>query len=323
MRAFLLRCLLFALVLGAVAWALDAMLMHGIRQRRTHTLGAWNRVVQGRMDAQVLFTGSSRCLMHFDAQAIGERTGLRCWNLGMDGTQLELQLGWLRTYLAHNPAPKVIVQNVDLISLTPDSGVFFPAQYPPYLNEPDVYRAVRSVDHTWWKDRWIPLYSFSRLGLPYAGLAISGLLGREDTLTDPLVLGHEKRDWPWDGTFDRFVKEHPHGITRPIDRRMVDVLRQIIRAGHEAGSHVVLVVVPELLEMQQFTINRTEVLAVFAQVAREEGALFRDLSCAADLCGERRWFYNSQHLNAGGVARFTPVVADSVSVWAAQPRMPS
>ncbi|MBV6403728.1 MAG: hypothetical protein IT228_03800 [Flavobacteriales bacterium] len=321
MARFLRRFLWSALLVAALALALDALLMHGLRRRTTDVFGVWNDVVHGRAGADVLFTGSSRSLVHFDAAAIAARTGLRCYNIGMDGTQLDLQLGRLRTYLAHHPAPRLVVQEVDIISLEPDSGLYFAQQYAPYLGEPAVYEAVRKVAPDHWKDRWLPLYPFMRHGPGLTALAVQGLLGLEDTLHDPVHLGFELRDWKWEGSFDNFLKDHPDGVRYHESPHAEATLRTLIRTARAAGSLVVLCYTPELVENQRITLNRASILGTFARVAREEGVPFWDFS-QAPFCADRGFFYNSQHLNARGVARLTPMVADSVKTLlerAAQP----
>ncbi|MBK6629010.1 MAG: hypothetical protein IPJ87_02540 [Flavobacteriales bacterium] len=312
MAAFLRRAFGFALLAAVFAVALHALLMHGLRRRTTDVFGVWNDVISGRATSDVLFTGSSRSLVHFDAAAIASRTGLRAYNIGMDGTQLDLQSGRLHTYLAHHPAPRLVVQEVDIISLEPDSGLYFAQQYAPYLSEPAVYEAVRRVAPDHWKDRWLPLYPFMRHGPGLTALAVQGLLGLEDTLNDPVHLGFELRDWPWEGSFDNFLREHPDGVRYHESPHAVATLRTLIRTARAAGSQVALCYTPELVENQRITLNRASIMGTFARVAREEGVPFWDLS-SVPICTDRSFFYNSQHLNARGVAQLTPIVADSIT----------
>lgn len=322
MKPFLRRLLLFAAVLMVVAVGLDSLLKTGLRARRTFTLGVWNRVVNGELNAEVLFTGSSRALMHFDAASIGARIGRSAWNIGMDGNQLNHQLPWLITYLKYNRRPALVVQNVDLISLVPDSDIFFPSQYPPYLHEPPIYADLVRIDPDWRKDRFIPLYSFTRFGYAYAGLAIEGLLGLEDTLHDPLDHGFQRKDKAWDGTFDRFKARHPGGARRRNTQEAQALLRAIIRTAKEAGSRVVLVYTPEHRDMQDLTLDRAALIDTFRRIAREEGVPFWDFS-TLPLCSDRDLFYNSQHLNGRGVDLFTPVIADSIQALLRGPLTPA
>jgi len=317
MRTFLFRLLRFTLLLLLVTGGIDALLLKGLHMRRTHVFGVWNRTVHGEINADILFCGSSRAQKHFDARAIGALTSTRCYNIGMDGSQLDLQLPWLITYLAHNKAPRILVQEVDMISLMPDSALFFPSQYEPYLDEAPIYRAVSRIDHARWKDRWIPLYRYTRFGYPLAGLALQGLFGLEDTAHDPLRDGFARERKGWDGTFDHFRAGHPNGVSRRITQESEATLRTIIRTAQNKGSRVVLVYAPELDEMQRITLNREEVMAAFHAIAREMHVPFLDFS-RVQLCAERRWFYNSQHLNSAGVDRFTPMIADSLRTMLAR-----
>jgi hypothetical protein len=321
MKVFLRRLMLFTAVLTVVAVGLDSVLKAGLRQRRTFTLGVWNRLVDGRIQADVLFCGSSRAFIHFDAAAIGQRLGVSAWNIGMDGNQLNHQLPWLITYLRYNRPPKLVVQNVDMISLVPDSDIFFPSQYPPYLHEPPIYADLVHIDPDWRKDRFTPLYSFTRFGYTYAGLAIEGLLGLEDTVHDPLDHGFQRKDKTWDGTFDRFKAQHPDGVRRRNTPAAQAILRAIIRTAKEAGSRVVLVYTPEHRDMQELTLDRAALIDTFRRIAQEEGVPFWDFS-VLPLCDDRGLFYNSQHLNGRGVDQFTPMIADSIQALMREPLSP-
>jgi len=207
---------------------------------------------------------------------------------------------------------------VDMISLMPDTDVFFPSQYPPYLGERPVYDDLLRTAPDWWKDRWIPLYSFSRFGYGYAGLAVKGLLGLEDTLHDPFHQGFQRKDVPWDGGFEHFKAAHPNGIMRRNEEEARRTLGTIIRTAQQAGSKVVLVYTPELEEMQRLTLNRQELIDTFRGIAEEAGIPFWDFS-GAEICRDRKYFYNSQHMNGLGVDRFTPMLADSIALYLGRP----
>ena len=204
-----------------------------------------------------------------------------------------------------------VVQEVDIISLTPDSGLYFDQQYLPYLDEPAVRQAVYRIEPDAWMDRWIPLHGFMRhdMGLTY--LALQGIMHLEDTLNDAVHRGFELRDRAWEGSFDHLLEKHRDGIRYPTDTTAQRTLRTIIRTAQEAGAQVVLCYAPELVENQLITLNRAEIMDIYRRIAKEAGIPFWDFS-KATFSNDRAYFYNSQHMNAKGVALFTPMIADSL-----------
>ena len=313
MRRVIFRALIALMAVTSLSYAFNALLLHGLQQRHTGAFGQWNRVRAGTINAEVLFTGSSRCLMHFDAQVIGERTAMRCWNLGMDGSQPMLQRPWLLTYLKYNPPPRLIVQEVGALSLRTDSSVYYASQYAPYLAEDVVYDGLLSIDPAWWYDKHIPLHSFVRFGTGFTGMAIKGLFDLEDTI-DMLDHGYQSRRWKSAAGFDRFQQRWPEGSRYPITPQGTTALVSIIHIAKKAGARIVLVYAPEFLDDTLPEPNRQEVLDVYDRIAREDSILFRDFS-VLPWCTDRRWFHDSQHLNSDGVARLTSLLTDSVKVW--------
>jgi hypothetical protein len=68
---------------AALAHAVNALLLHGLRRRRAGDYGVWNAVVQGRLGTNVIVIGSSRALMDVNCDALTARLGLSCFNLGL------------------------------------------------------------------------------------------------------------------------------------------------------------------------------------------------------------------------------------------------
>ncbi len=291
--------------------ALDLFLINGLRQRKTHVLGVWNRLSDGSIEADVLFTGSSRAFLHYDAPEIQKRIQRSCYNIGMDGCQLDLQYPWLKTYLERNAPPQLIIQGVDIISLMPDTNVFFPTQFPPYLDNEDIYRTLVAIDPDWWRHRYVPMYSFALFGYEYTGLAIKGAFSLEDVANDPLKQGYHCRNKYWDGSFDRFKERNPKGLEYRVTEASIRKLEMIIELAAEHDVPIVLVYAPELSENFELTLDRDRILRIYKETAARYDIGFWDLS-KMGICNYRRYFYNSQHLNKDGVAVLTEEIAERI-----------
>src|SRR5207302_909891 len=80
----------------------NAQINSGLRRINTSSFGVWNRIVDGTINAEIVISGSSRALTHYDPRIIEERTGLTAFNIGLNGSQTDMQLARLKTYLRHN-----------------------------------------------------------------------------------------------------------------------------------------------------------------------------------------------------------------------------
>ncbi len=299
-RAELAKVCLFPLFLAGLCWLQEEALLAGLRRFSTGKLGVWNKVLDGRVNAQVVASGSSRALVHFDPRILQDTTGRTAFNLGRDGGQLALQLAFLRTYLEHNHRPDWLLQEVDINSLAAPRDLFEPWQYVPCLGEPAIYEAVSEVDGVFEYYRRLPLLGIARerLFIP----AVRGLLGRcggEDE-----YLGYRPMAAVWREDFAAFRRAHPDGVGFAIDEGPRTALRGILSLCRRSGIRAVLIYSPEYCESQLLTTNRDQVFAVFHQVADEFGVPFWDYSGDV-MCQDTSYFYNSQHLNRRGATEFS------------------
>jgi hypothetical protein len=297
----------FALVLiafVAVQFSIDT----GLRRIQTSTFGVFNRIVDGNINATILVTGSSRALTHYDSRELTNRTGATAFNIGINGSQTDMQLAVLKTYLRHNTRPALLIHNLDSFAfVTSRQGLAFPDMYIPYLDQPEIYDALKQLDPSWSRARYLPLYGYAvddmRFSWVFGLAALVGWNPRETRFA-----GFEPRLTPWSEDFDRFKSAHPDGVSFPIEPEAERQFEQLVSEVASRGTRVLLVYSPVYYEMQPLDRNRAEVFARFNAVARRYGATLWDYSDSA-IARDRELFYNSQHLNAHGAALFSADLA--------------
>jgi hypothetical protein len=76
---------------------------------------------------------------------------------------------------------------------------------------------------------------------------------------------------------------------------------------------VILVHSPEYIETDNFYLNRNDMLQRFKDMARGFGVPLWDYS-EDPMCGNRAFFYNSQHLNHTGAGVFSKSIAQRLGV---------
>lgn len=306
------RILSFFVLVGLLAFALNAALDAGLRRIKTSEFGVWNAIVDGSINADILITGSSRALTHYDARILQQKLQRTAYNIGLNGSQTDMQVARLRTYLAHNRNPGLLIHNLDLFSFqTTHGGVYDPGQFVPYIREPALYEALSRINENAWKSRYLPLYGYAVEDLRFTWIqGVRSWFGWNPP--EDHFQGFKPRHLPWTGEFERFKAQNPKGArfeVEPAGEREMEALLQLCR---ERRIPVLLVYSPEYLNMQQMTTNRAEIFARFRALGDRFGATVWDFS-DSPLSPQQDKFYNSQHLNAEGAALFSAAVAERLA----------
>ena len=301
----LARILAFFALVAGMTFALDGAISGVLRRVSTGDFGIWNDIVQGRINAEIVINGSSRALTHYDLRILEASTGRSSFNIGLNGSQTDMQVARIKTYLRHNREPVLLIQNLDAFSFQVTHGeVYDPGQYLPYLSsEPDLYQALLRINPETWRWRYVPLYGYAMEDMRFARLTgIVHCLTGEQPQAD--LKGFKPRDSEWTEDFDRFTALNPDGVHIDVEPEGVQQVEELLRICAERGIKVVLVYSPEYVEIQQMTSNRDEIFARFESMSRRHGALLLDFS-HSPISARKEYFYNSQHLNTGGAHAFT------------------
>lgn len=273
----------------------------------TGLYGVSNRLFAGDINADIVITGSSRAASHYDPRIIQQVTGHSAFNIGRNGSQTDMQLAVLKAYLNHNAKPQVVIHNLDAYTFQTTREVYDPAQYVPYLNDPEIFSTLQQINPNIWKSRYLPLYGYVVEDMRFAWmLGVSGFFGvhpREDHF-----LGFDPRWTKWTDEFNRFKAQNPQGVDWQIETAGLQLLENLADVCQAKGISLMLVYSPEYSEMQRLTRNRSKVFEHFHELASRRGITFWDFS-NWHYAANTELFTNSQHLNAQGATVFSRELA--------------
>jgi hypothetical protein len=302
-------------MIAVLVLVLNTMITAGLRRIKTGQYGVSNRMMQGKINAQIIITGSSRALSHFDPRIIEAQTGRTAFNLGRNGSQSDMQLAVLKAYLEHNRTPETVIHSLDSFSFEATREVYNPAQYVPYLYDDELYRPLHQFDPYAWKSRYLPLYGYvvDDMSLSWI-VGLGALLGWSPP--EDFFLGFNPRSKPWTDDFQRFKNGNSEGVHWPIDPEGIQSVEQLIHVCQQRGIQLIFVYSPEYMEMQQLTKNRTEVFNRFHELATRYHFPLWDYSDWR-YADDTKYFQNSQHLNATGAEIFSSDLAVRLKVFLA------
>jgi hypothetical protein len=305
------RLALFFVLFGLCAWGLDRAICFGFKRVNTSTYGELNRMMAGRCHADILVSGSSRATAHYDPAILQQHTGRTAYNLGQTGTHTDIQLAMLRMYLRKNPAPRVVIQNLDMHSFQMTDVILDTGQYIPYLAEPELYSTLQDVTPEVWKWRHLPLYGFAVEDMQFTWLVgLRALIGRnppEDSYD-----GFTTSDVIWNNDFERFKAKNPNGVDFRIEEKGIQCLESIITICQTNHIQIVLVYSPQYTEMLELVKNREQIMDQFRAIAARRQVPLWDYS-DSEISKERRFFRNSQHLNRLGATAFSKQLAERLT----------
>jgi hypothetical protein len=312
----------FFILIALLVCVLNVMITIGLRHVKTGQYGVSNRIMQGRVNAQIVITGSSRALSHYDPRIIELQTGRSAFNLGRNGSQSDMQLAVLRAYLEHNQKPEMVIHNLDSFSFEATRQVYDPAQYVPYLYDEELYKPLRQFDHNIWRSRYLPLYGYVVTDMNFSwvlGLgALTGWSPREEYFE-----GFNPRTKKWTDEFQSFKSANPKGVYWPLDPEGERSVENLIRLCKERNIQLIFVYSPEYAEMQKLTMNRVEVFTRFHELAKRYKFPFWDYSDWT-YARNTQYFQNSQHLNAEGADVFSKDLAKRLNgYFSAQSQPPA
>jgi hypothetical protein len=261
----------------------------------------WNYINRGGHDFNLLIAGSSRAKKHFKPNVISQETGKTCFNLGIDGAKMFIQLAIFHTYLAHNTAPRILVLNVESGTFGMDSILFNKEQFLPFYSSKITDHYLSKVIPT--SEKILPLFKYHG----YSDLFFQGLLNfarNNREIRTPSDSGFE--GLPVSAVFAEMPKEMiDHLHTNDLKAGM-KVLCDFEKLCIKKNCQLVLVLSPsQAVESEKFQNS-------LLKFSRDHQVPFLNYSQNQDL-KEDSLYYDTQHLNKNGAIIFSQIFAHDLA----------
>lgn len=309
MRKFIVKCLCFGLLVLSMAIALDYMISMGLRRTDCYKYQVFNDIYKGNLNYNVLYMGNSRGFSHFNPRIIDSICHINSYGLGLGGYPINVQIAEYHCYKAHNRIPKLIVQQVDFMTLymekdirhQHDSERFFPTIYDKYTR-----KELKSLG-----------YGFLELNCPlyrYLGYQIeikNGLLEFfkiRHFVDRPAYKGFCPEEGEWDGTNVAKMDS----IDENLNKQAIVLFEDYLAECKEDGVYVLLVNSPVYAPTTRKVKNMAKVNDYFESVAQKFGYKYMNYTENYDLCNDTLNFSVSVHLNPEATDKFSTDFANDV-----------
>jgi len=273
----------------------------GIRQNRFGIYNKYNELfTEKKLYYDVLFLGSSRTEMHFHPKFFDQITGLKSYNMGIEGATVRLSWALLKTYCYNHKKPKFLIFNVDYFFLDNDSNriVNFP-RYFPYLDNYYLKQELSKIDKRINSFYYNPFHSLPYTQINYLSASLHGwlgILGKYDTLmykgfqtnfTNEIVLDKQRKPF------------YAH-----ISATNREYLDSIISFSNKQSIKLVLVTTPVSVSVKRQVLNKKTLSIEMKHFIKSKKIDYFDYTDSLKF-DNPVFFADVNHLNLIGAKYFT------------------
>ncbi len=313
MRKFALRIILFCLVPLLLLIPLSMIVDKGLQKSHHFFFAEWNDLFAGHIQADMLFMGSSRAWVHFSPEIFDSAYQLNSYNLGLDGTTLDMQLERLHIYMRYNRKPRYIIQEVGLNTVIARQRELPQyAQLLPYLSDTAIWRIYKQqYENASLAERYFPLFKYNNQ-FPLIKEGLLSFAGHGVAATK--YKGYRGQLLSWDNSFSNFVRDNPKGYALKIDSQAIDIFKDYLKWCREQDITIMLVYAPYYYEADHYITNISELKKLISGIAAENNVPYLDYTHNY-LDSSKRYFYNSQHLNKEGSEILSRMVVRDITPY--------
>ncbi|MGE0267488.1 MAG: hypothetical protein AB7S78_03380 [Candidatus Omnitrophota bacterium] len=311
MKNNIIKVILFMAVFSGIAFMIHYGFLSAFRRFDNEEIGIWNKVVHGTINADLVISGDSRALTAYDCRVISAVTQLSCFNLSVNGNLIDIQLARLRLLLKYNKHPKVLIQVLGRSTLelsTPSN----PLQFVPFLNEIELYSALRQTENKdiFVKAKLLPLYGFSYFRIRRSLNIVDDLFAPNPS--DTRINGYLPVYSFWNLDIQQFKNMHKDGITGALSTEGLENLKMLIRTCRENNIKLILVTAPMYVEGRELFTNKDEILSAYEEIARENNLPYLNYF-SHPMTNNQNNFYDFQHTNILGAKVISEKLADDIN----------
>lgn len=310
MKRFLKKIGILLLIFYPLLWIVQVTTDYGLRNNYSTTFNEWSSIINGKINSKVIIVGSSRALKHFDPRILESKLNRTVYNLGTDGATYGFQRMKLNSYLNNNKSPEIIIQNVDVLSLSSDKKIISKEKYLPYYYSKENIKILSEFNKDIYPELLFPLYKYRG----YKNEFIMGLQSYFISFKDNSegykgYLGSKDK---WDNGFENFKNENPNIFKQNFDDGFNDFLK-ILEEIKGTKSKLFLIWSPEYYKLQKFEGSLLKKIKdkYNSLALLNDNVYFLDFTNDS-LNFDTAFFYNFYHLNEKGATVFSKKIGDTI-----------
>ncbi len=301
MRKFIINIIFCSLTFVILCLPVDFYISAKLKKTNkcTGEFEVWNAIYSGEIKSSIAIFGSSRAWVHIDPEIIEDSLKLDTYNFGIDGHNFWLQYLRYKEYRKNNTKPKIILYSVDVLTLQKKEELYNMSQFLPYmLWNIDIYKSTSTYKGYTFFDYFIPLIRFRH------NTEIITSASKDNHLRKKGYKGVEKK---WNSDFDE-ARKIKSSYTAKLDTASIKLFEHFLKSCKSEKIEVILIYTPEYIDGQKYVSNRQQIIKLYEKLSHKYRIPFLNYSNNY-LCYDKKYFYNSLHLNSTGADIFSKILA--------------
>ena len=309
MKRFLVRVLVFLGIVFLLAAGLDFILSKGLLKMEDYRFQDYEAMLKGGMENDILIMGNSRGKSHFDPYVIDSLCGVSSFCIGIGGYPINAQVAKYHLYREHNRKPRLIIQNVDFMTVTTmkdirhqhQSEQFFPLVYDRQMR-----KELKRLGYGFWELN-VPLYRF----FGYQQVIKSGLfeaLHLKHHVSRPAYKGHRPEEGEWNGKELAAMEVHP----AEVSEEGMSILEAYLASCKADSIRVLLVNSPMYIGVRCKILGLDQIDTDFEQLATKYGLKYLNYAKDCTISQDTSNFCVSVHMNPVATKAFTELLCAEI-----------
>ena len=304
MKSLLLKFVIFVTPILVIAYPLDVFFSKNLETTRQGDYSVWSDIYDGKIDAEIAIYGTSQSVHHINPQILSDILNKKAYNFGIAGLNFNIQHFRHQEYLKRNKKPQIIIHSIDNITLSKqpylaperDRHPFIPfgltnkSQFLPYMmTHKDIYKYTHPYQGFSWCDYFLPL-------IRYIGNSSEDIVF--PIVNQDRINGYSGLKNEWNVNLEKRMAKTPP-FEASIDPDVVKLYEGFLNECRNSNIKVILVRTPEYTDLQNFVLNRNEVISIFKDISERHNLTFLDFS-SDPICFDKKYFRDPGHLNTKG-----------------------
>ena len=302
MKKFIRNFVVFLLCVTSLAYIIDYSISHGLSKMEDYRFQTWNDIVNSNINADLIVMCNSRAFSHYSPAILDSVLHMNTYNIGIGGHPFNVQYLRYKLYRRYNKKPKIIIQNIDFLTLTNSRIGHEREQLFPYIQDSFLRNQLSDVGYSN-LEMYIPLYRY----FGYSMVIKNGLTefsGLKHYNHQPSIKGYRPEAGKWDGTeLSRLERIKPVMDTKTI--RLFEKFLMECRNEHITVFLVNSPLYVEASRKMEKTLEFKQLIQSFSEKYK-----FQYLDYSTDsICSDSSLFHVAVHLNQNGANIFTRKLA--------------
>ena len=315
MKRFLIKTLIFLLVVFVLASVLDVIVSKGVLRMEDYRFQDYAAMLEGGMDHDVLIMGNSRGKSHYDTYLIDSLCHVSSFCIGVGGYPFNVQLMKYKLYREHNAKPRVIIQELDHGTIKSFADVRHQhqsEQFFPLVYDRGMRKELKKLGYGWCELN-LPMYRY----YGYQQVIKNGLLEffhLKHYVTFPAYKGHRPEEGPWNGAPLAEMEEY----TLTFSDENLAVFENYLQDCERDSIRVVLVYSPLYIGAIRKMKGFDEVCTRFRELAEKYDFHFLNYTTDCPISQDTSNFCVSVHLNPAATKAFSEILChdlDSLAIF--------